>query len=156
NVPMSDGKVSDDHRIARQAPTIKELAEKGARVIVLSHFGRPKGTVVPSMSLKPVAPVLAEEIGRKVGFAEDCVGEKAEKAVAALKDGEVLLLENTRFHAEEEKNDPAFAKKLAALGDLFVDDAFSVAHRAHASNVGIAAILPAYAGRTMAAELAYL
>jgi phosphoglycerate kinase len=156
NVPMQDGKVTGDHRIAQQAPTIKELAEKGARVIVLSHFDRPEGKVVPALSLKPLAPLLAEAIGRRVSFAEDCVGQKAESAVKALKDGEVLLLENTRFHEGEEKNDPAFVRALAALGDIFVNDAFSAAHRAHASTAGLASQLPAYAGRTMEYELRYL
>src|SRR5271168_2846186 len=120
NVPMADGKVTDTLRIVRQAPTIRELAEKGARVIVLSHFDRPKGKVVPSMSLKPLAEPLAEAIGRPVAFAEDCIGPVAESAVAALKDGQVLLLENTRFHKGEEENDPAMASQLAALGDIFV------------------------------------
>ena len=156
NVPMADGKVTDMLRIKRQAPTIRELAEKGARVIVLSHFDRPKGKVVPSMSLKPVTPALAAEIGRPVAFAEDCVGPIAEQAVAALKDGEVLLLENTRFHAGEEKNDPDFSKQLASLGDIFVNDAFSAAHRAHASTAGIAKLLPSVAGRAMEEELRHL
>jgi len=156
NVPMADGKVTDMLRIKRQAPTIRELAEKGARVIVLSHFDRPKGKVVPSMSLKPVTPALAAEIGRPVAFAEDCVGPTAEQAVAALKDGEVLLLENTRFHAGEEKNDPDFSKQLASLGDIFVNDAFSAAHRAHASTAGIAKLLPSVAGRAMEEELRHL
>jgi phosphoglycerate kinase len=156
NVPMADGKVTDALRIERQAPTIQELAEKGARVIVLSHFDRPKGKVVPSMSLRPVAPALAEEIDRPVIFAADCVGPVAEAAVAALQDGQVLLLENTRFHPGEEKNDPAFARQLAALGDIFVNDAFSAAHRAHASTAGIAKLLPSVAGRAMEAELRHL
>src|ERR1700744_5630200 len=156
NVPMADGKVTDTLRIVRQAPTIKELAEKGARVIVLSHFDRPKGKVVPSMSLKPLAEPLAREIGRPVAFADDCIGPKAESAVAALKDGQVLLLENTRFHKGEEENDPAMAKALATLGDIFVNDAFSAAHRAHASTAGIAEYLPAYAGRAMGEELSHL
>ena len=156
NVPMADGKPMDDFRIARQAPTIRELAEKGARVIVLSHFGRPKGKVVPSMSLAPVVGPLAEAIGRPVAFAPDCVGPETEKAVKSLKDGQVLLLENTRFHPGEEKNDPAFAHQLAALGDIFVNDAFSAAHRAHASTAGIAQLLPAYAGRAMEEELRHL
>src|SRR3954470_15550262 len=121
NVPMADGKVTDATRIDRQAPTIRELAEKGARVIVLSHFDRPKGKVVPSMSLRPVAEPLAKAVGRPVAFADDCVGEVAKAAVAKLKDGDVLLLENTRFHGGEEKNDPAFAKQIAELGDLFVN-----------------------------------
>src|SRR3954471_756782 len=122
NVPMADGKVTDATRIERQAPTIRELAEKGPRFIVLSHFDRPKGKVVPSMSLKPVAEPLAKAVGQPVAFAQDCVGEQAQAAVAALKDGDVLLLENTRFHKGEEENDRAMAKQLAALGDLFVND----------------------------------
>jgi phosphoglycerate kinase len=156
NVPMADGKVTDTLRIVRQAPTIRELAEKGARVIVLSHFDRPKGKAVPSMSLKPLAEPLAREIGRPVAFAEDCIGPKAESAVAALKDGQVLLLENTRFHKGEEENDPAMARQLAALGDIFVNDAFSAAHRAHASTEGVARLLPNAAGRSMQAELTHL
>jgi phosphoglycerate kinase len=156
NVPMKDGRASDMLRIERTAPTIRELAEKGARVIVLSHFDRPKGKIVPSMSLKPVSFALAYGIGRHVAFAEDCVGPVAEKAVAALKDGEVLLLENTRFHAGEEKNDPAFAKQIAALGDIFINDAFSAAHRAHATTEGITHFLPSAAGRAMQAELSHL
>jgi phosphoglycerate kinase len=156
NVPMSDGKVTDATRIERQAPTIRELAEKGARVVVLSHFDRPKGKVVPSMSLAPVAAPLAQHVGRAVAFAADTVGEQAQKAVAGLKDGEIVLLENTRFHAEEEKNDEGFAKKIAALGDIFVNDAFSSAHRAHASTEGVARLLPSVAGRSMQAELEHL
>ena len=156
NVPMADGKVTDRLRLVRQAPTIRELSDKGAKVIVLSHFDRPKGKVVPSMSLKPVAKPLAEEIGRPVAFASDCVGVKAEDAVAALKDGQVLLLENTRFHPEEEKNDRGFAIELAKLGDIFVNDAFSAAHRAHASTAGIAEHLPSAAGRAMEEELRHL
>jgi len=156
NVPVKDGVVTDSLRIVRQAPTIRELAEKGARVIVLSHFERPKGKVVPSMSLRPVAPVLAGAIGRPVAFADDCIGEAAKAAVARLKDGEVLLLENTRFHAGEEKNDPEFAKGIAALGDIFVNDAFSAAHRAHATTEGCAHFLPCAAGRSMQAELTHL
>ena len=156
NVPMADGKVTDTLRIVRQSPTIRELAEKGARVIVLSHFDRPKGKEVPSMSLKPLAEPLAKEIGRAVAFAEDCIGPQAESAVAALKDGQVLLLENTRFHKGEEDNDPAMARGLAALGDIFVNDAFSAAHRAHASTEGVARLLPNAAGRSMQAELNHL
>jgi phosphoglycerate kinase len=148
--------VSDTLRIERQAPTIRELAEKGARVIVLSHFDRPNGKVVPSMSLKPIAPALAAALKRPVAVAEDCMGEKAQAAVAAMKDGEVLLLENTRFHPGEEKNDPPFGRALAALGDLYVNDAFSAAHRAHASTEGIAHLLPSAAGRAMQAELTNL
>jgi phosphoglycerate kinase len=156
NVPVADGKVTDDTRIVRQAPTIKELAQKGARVIVLSHFGRPKGKVVPSMSLKVLQAPLAQAVGRAVAFAEDCIGPKAQAAVAALKDGDVLLLENTRFHKGEEENDPAMSKALAALGDIFVNDAFSAAHRAHASTEGVARLLPNAAGRSMQAELTHL
>ena len=153
NVPLKDGVVTDATRIARQAPTIRDLADKGAKVIVLSHFDRPKGKVVPSMSLKPVVAPLAKAVGRDVAFAEDCVGEKAEAAVKAMKDGDVLLLENTRFHAGEAKNDPAFVAALARLGDIYVNDAFSAAHRANASTEGLAHKLPAYAGRAMQAEL---
>jgi phosphoglycerate kinase len=156
NVPMADGKVTDATRIERQAPTIRELAEKGARVVVLSHFDRPKGKVVPSMSLAPVAEPLASHVGRAVAFAADTVGEAAQKAVAALKDGDVLLLENTRFHAGEEKNELGFSKAIAALGDIFVNDAFSSAHRAHASTEGVARLLPSVAGRSMQAELEHL
>lgn len=156
NVPMKDGKVTDATRITRQAPTIRELAEKGARVIVLSHFGRPKGKKVPEMSLRLIAAPLSQAVGRPVAFAGDCIGEVAKKAVAALKDGDVLLLENTRFHAGEEKNDIAFAKELAALGDVFVNDAFSSAHRAHASTEKLAHLLPAAAGRSMQEELEHL
>jgi phosphoglycerate kinase len=156
NVPVADGKVTDATRIERQAPTIRELAEKGAKVIVLSHFDRPKGKVVPSMSLKVLVEPLSKAVGRKVAFADDCIGPKAEAAVAALKDGEVLLLENTRFHKGEEDNDPAMAKQLAALGDIFVNDAFSAAHRAHASTEGVARLLPNAAGRSMQAELTHL
>jgi phosphoglycerate kinase len=156
NVPMSDGKVVDSLRLERQAPTVQELAEKGARVIVLSHFGRPKGKRVESMSLAPVAPALAKAIGRPVAFADDCVGEPAQQAVARLRNGDVLLLENVRFHAGEEANDPDFAKAVAALGDVFVNDAFSAAHRAHATTEGVAHLLPSAAGRAMQAELEHL
>jgi len=156
NVPLKDGVVTDATRIERQAPTIRELAEKGAKVIILSHFDRPKGKVVPSMSLKPIVAPLAKTIGRDVAFAEDCVGEKAETAVKAMKNGDVLLLENTRFHAGEEKNDPDFTKQIAALGDVFVNDAFSAAHRAHATTAGLAYLLPSAAGRSMEQELTHL
>jgi phosphoglycerate kinase len=156
NVPVKDGVVTDRLRIERQAPTIKELAARGARVIVLSHFDRPKGKVVPSMSLKPIAPALSEAIGLPVAFAEDCIGETAQSAVASLRDGDVLLLENTRFHAGEEKNDPDFARAVAALGDIFVNDAFSAVHRAHATTEGLAHLLPSAAGRAMEAELSHL
>ncbi|MBE1723683.1 phosphoglycerate kinase [Bombella apis] len=153
NVPMHEGAITDTTRIERVLPTIRELTEKGAKVILLSHFDRPKGKVVPEMSLAPVGKRLSELLGRPVAFAADCVGPKAKEAVDALKDGGVLLLENTRFHAEEEKNDPEFSKALAANGDIYVDDAFSAAHRAHASTEGVAHLLPAYAGRLMEAEL---
>ncbi|HVV28810.1 MAG TPA: phosphoglycerate kinase [Rhizomicrobium sp.] len=156
NVPVKDGIVTDATRIARQAPTIRELAEKGARVIVLSHFDRPKGKVVPSMSLKALVAPLAQAVDRPVAFAEDCIGPVAEAAVARLEDGGVLLLENTRFHAGEEQNDPGMARQLAALGDIFVNDAFSAAHRAHASTDGVARLLPNAAGRSMQAELTHL
>ena len=156
NVPLKNGVVTDATRITRQAPTIRELADKGARVILLSHFDRPKGKVVPSMSLKPVVAPLSRAIGRGVAFAEDCVGPKAESAVNALKEGEVLLLENTRFHAGEEKNDPDFAEEVASLGDIFVNDAFSAAHRAHATTAALAYLLPSAAGRAMEDELTHL
>src|SRR5262245_27840907 len=144
NVPTENGKVTDVTRIERVAPTIREIADKGGKVILLAHFGRPKGHD-PKESLKPVAATVAHVIGRPVAFADDCVGEAAEKAVAALKNGNILCLENTRFHKEEEKNDAAFVAKLAALGDVYVNDAFSAAHRAHASTEGLAHKLPAYA-----------
>jgi len=153
NVPVRDGKITDLTRIERLTPTIRELADKGAKVIVCSHFDRPKGKRVPEMSLAPVAAALGQVLGRPVRFAEDCVGVVAEQAVERLSLGEVLVLENTRFHAEEEKNDPAFAAQLAKLADIFVNDAFSAAHRAHASTEGVAHVLPAYAGRLMQAEL---
>ena len=153
NVPMEDGAVSDDTRIRAVVPTIRELADKGARVILLSHFGRPKGKRDLSQSLKPVLPALATALVRDVAFSEDCVGPQAEEAVAALPEGGVLLMENTRFHPGEEENDPAFAKLLAKNGDFYVNDAFSVAHRANASTEALAHVLPAYAGRAMQAEL---
>ena len=156
NVPVADGKVTDATRIERQAPTIRDLAAAGARVVVLSHFDRPKGKVVPSMSLKVLVEPLSKAVGRPVAFAEDCIGPKAQAAVAALKDGDVLLLENTRFHKGEEDNDPAMARELAALGDIYVNDAFSAAHRAHASTEGVARLLPNAAGRSMQAELSHL
>jgi phosphoglycerate kinase len=152
NVPMENGKVSDATRLQRIAPTITEIAGKGGKVILLAHFGRPKGRD-PKDSLKPVAHELAHILGRPVGFADDCVGDVAEKAVVAMKDGDILCLENTRFHKEEEKNDPDFVAALAKLGDIYVNDAFSAAHRAHASTEGLGHKLPAYAGRTMQAEL---
>lgn len=152
NVPMENGKVSDLTRLERIVPTLTDLAAGGAKVIVLAHFGRPKG-VDPSQSLKAVVPALADVLKRPVAFASDCVGEVAEKAVAAIKPGEILVLENTRFHKGEEKNEPDFVKALAANGDIWVADAFSAAHRAHASTEGLGHILPAFAGRTMQAEL---
>lgn len=153
NVPMADGKVSDTTRIEAVAPTITELADKGARVALLAHFGRPKGERNAAMSLAQVTDALAAVIGRPVAFAEDCIGDSAAAALAELPEGGVLVLENTRFHKGEEKNDPAFVAELAALGDVYVNDAFSAAHRAHASTEGLAHKLPAYAGRAMAAEL---
>ena len=154
NVPMKDGEVADATRIERSVPTVKELLDKGAKVVVLAHFGRPKGKREPSMSLAPLAQPLGQALGGiEVRFAEDCIGEPAQRAVEALRPGEVLLLENLRFHAGEEKNDPAFADQLARLGDLYVDDAFSAAHRAHASITGLAERLPAAAGRLMQAEV---
>jgi phosphoglycerate kinase len=154
NVPMKDGKVSDATRIDRLAPTIRELADKGAKVVVLSHFGRPKGKRDASMSLAPLAVPLGRALGgKKVRFAEDCIGAAAERTVAALQPGDVALLENLRFHPEEEANDGGFAKQLASLGELYVNDAFSCAHRAHASTEAIARLLPHAAGRLMQAEL---
>jgi phosphoglycerate kinase len=152
NLPMENGKVTDTTRIDRILPTIREMSAKGAKVILLAHFGRPRG-VDEKNSLKQVVPALAHALGQPVTFVPDCIGEDVARAVAAAKNGEVLLLENTRFHAGDEKNDPAFVKALAANGDLFVNDAFSAAHRAHASTEGLAHVLPAFAGRTMQAEL---
>jgi phosphoglycerate kinase len=156
NVPMQGGEVSDVTRLERLAPTIIELADKGARVIILSHFDRPAGQVVPSMSLMPIAAALSQVLGRKVAFAQDCIGPDAARAIETMVAGDILVLENTRFHAGEEENDPAFAAELARLGDIYVNDAFSAAHRAHGSTEGVAHLLPAYAGRLMAAELAAL
>jgi phosphoglycerate kinase len=154
NVPMEDGRVTDATRIERSVPTVKELLGKDAKVIVLAHFGRPKGKRESSMSLVPLARPLGEALGGiKIAFAEDCIGEAAQRAVGALRPGEVVLLENLRFHAGEEKNEPAFADALASLGELYVDDAFSAAHRAHASITGLAERLPAAAGRLMQAEV---
>jgi len=153
NVPMKGGKVTDATRIERAAPTLAELAAKGAKVIVLSHFGRPDGKRVPEMSLKPLVGPLSKALGKPVAFAEDCIGPLAEDAVRVLKPGEVLLLENLRYHKEEEKNDAGFIDKLSVLGDAYVNDAFSAAHRAHASTEGLANRLPAAAGRLMQAEL---
>src|SRR5690242_4646656 len=153
NVPVRDGKITDLTRLERLTPTIRELVGKGARVIVCSHFDRPKGKRVPEMSLAPVATALGEVLGQRVRFAEDCVGIAAEQAEERMARGEVLVLENTRYHAEEEKNDPGFAAGMAKLADIYVNDAFSAAHRAHASTEGVAHLLPSYAGRLMQAEL---
>jgi phosphoglycerate kinase len=154
NVPIRDGKVTDTTRLDRLAPTFDELARRGARVIVLSHFGRPKGKPSKEFSLEPVAAALARSLGgRKVRFAHDCVGPEATAVAEGLRDGEVAVLENLRFEPGEEANDSAFARKLAALGELYVDDAFSCAHRAHASVEALARLLPAAAGRLMEAEL---
>jgi len=153
NVPMENGKVSDLTRIERVAPTILELSDKGAKVVLLAHFGRPKDGPDPALSLEPIARAASDVIGRPVAFVSDCIGEKAQGAIFSLNPGDILLLENTRFYKAEEKNDPEFTKKLAADGDIFVNDAFSAAHRAHSSTEGLAHLLPAYAGRTMQAEL---
>ncbi len=154
NVPMKDGAITDTTRIDRTVPTLTELAGRRARVVVTSHLGRPKGQVLAAMSMRPVAAALAAALGREVPFAGDCVGEAAGKIVAAMADGDIVVLENLRFHPQEEKNDADFAARLATLGDLYVSDAFSCAHRAHASTVGVARLLPpAAAGRLMQAEL---
>jgi len=153
NVPMKDGRVTDTTRIERAMPTVRELADAGARVIILCHFGRPKGKVVPEMSLAPVAAAVAETLGRPVAFASDCTGTSAAETVAALNDGDIAMLENLRFDAGEEGNNPALADALAGHGDIFVNDAFSAAHRAHASVVGLAERMPAAAGRLMQQEL---
>ncbi|MBK1696733.1 phosphoglycerate kinase [Rhodovibrio salinarum] len=157
NVPMKDGQVTDASRIQRAARTIRELTDRKAKVVLLSHFGRPKGERVPEMSLKPTVPPLQEALdGLPVGFADDCVGAPAEQAVAGLEPGQVVLLENLRYHKEEEKDDPAFADQLAKLGDLYLNDAFSAAHRAHASVHALAKRLPSGAGRLMQEELEHL
>ena len=153
NVPVKDGKVTDATRIERVAPTILELSEKGAKVILLAHFGRPKDGPSPDLSLGLIVPAVEEVLDHAVLFASDCIGAPASDAVAKMNNGDILLLENTRFHKEEEKNDAAFTKALAANGDIYVNDAFSAAHRAHSSTEGLARLLPAYAGRTMQAEL---
>ncbi len=155
NVPLAKGAIADDARIKAAIPTLGHLAERGAMVIVMSHLGRPKG-VDPSLSLRPVAAALSKQLGREVQFAEDCVGEAASGAVGRMKAGHILLLENVRFHPEDEANDPEFARRLAAFGEIFVNDAFAASHRAHASVVGVAEHLPAYAGELMLAELAAL
>jgi phosphoglycerate kinase len=153
NVPTENGKVTDKTRIERVASTITEIADKGGKVILLAHFGRPKGGPDEANSLRPVAAAVAEVVKRPVGFAADCMGKVAEDAIAKMKNGDILLLENTRFYKGEEKNDPAIVEGLAKLGDVYVNDAFSAAHRAHASTEGVAHKLPAYAGRAMQAEL---
>ncbi len=153
NVPMEDGRVTDDTRLQAAKPTVDKLRSGGAKVILLAHFDRPKGKVVPSMSLRPIVEPLAKVLGVPVAFADDCIGQKARDAVNAMQPGDVLLLENVRFHAGEEANDRAFADGLAANGDVFVNDAFSAAHRAHASTEALARRLPAYAGEQMRLEL---
>jgi phosphoglycerate kinase len=153
NVPVTDGKVSDTTRIERVAPTISELSGKGAKVILLAHFGRPKGEPVADQSLSLIAPAVEEVLDQRVAFASDCIGTPAADAIAKMENGDILLLENTRFHKGEEKNDATFTAELAKNGDIYVNDAFSAAHRAHASTEGLAHHLPAYAGRTMQAEL---
>jgi phosphoglycerate kinase len=155
NVPVQDGRVSDATRLMSVVPTLATLADRGAVVLVLSHFGRPKGAD-PKLSLKPIAAALGNVLGREVGFVADCAGPEAEAAVAALAPGQIAVLENTRFHAGEEANDPALAAAMARLGDTYVNDAFSASHRAHASTEGLAHRLPAYAGRAMQAELSAL
>ena len=153
NVPVRGGKITDLTRIERLTPTIRELVSKGAKVIVCSHFDRPKGRRVPEMSLAPMAIALGEVLRQRVRCAEDCIGLAAEQAIDRMQKGDVLVLENTRYYAEEEKNDPTFAAALAKLADIYVNDAFSAAHRAHASTEGVAHKMPAYAGRLMQAEL---
>jgi phosphoglycerate kinase len=156
NVPMEEGRVTDDTRLRAAAPTISELADKGAIVLVLAHFGRPKGEHNPDMSLALVTSAFRDVLGREVRFIGDCCGQQAEDAVAQLGPGDIALLENTRFHKGEEKNDPALARAIAKLGELYVNDAFSAAHRAHVSTEALAHLLPAYAGRSMEAELVAL
>jgi phosphoglycerate kinase len=153
NVPTENGRVTDKTRIERVAETMKEIADKGGKVILLAHFGRPKGGPDEANSLRPVAEAVAEVIGRPVGFVGDCIGEMAADAIGTMRNGDILLLENTRFHKGEEKNDPAHVEELAKLGDIYVNDAFSAAHRAHATTEGLARKLPAHAGRAMQKEL---
>ncbi len=155
NVPMSDGRVTDATRLDRVVPGLRDLAGRGAKVIVLSHFGRPKG-VEASLSLQPIAVAMAKALGAPVAFGQDCVGARASTVVAGMRPGDVALLENLRFHKGEEKNDPAFAAELAALADIYVDDAFSCAHRAHASTEGVTHLLPSYAGPLMMEEIGAL
>src|SRR3990172_1423629 len=151
NVPMQDGQVSDMTRITRLLPTIRELSAQGGKVVLLSHFGRPKGKDA-SLSLAPVGKALGAALGKNIPFVEDCIGAACSAAIAKMQEGDILLLENVRFYAEEEKDDRGFAEKIAALGEVYVDDAFSAAHRAHATTHGIARLLPAYARRMMEAE----
>ncbi len=153
NVPMQDGRVTDSTRIDRTVPTLNELSNRGAKVIVISHFGRPKGRVIPEMSLAPVAKALAQSCGLPVTFATDTVGEHAKMTIAAMQEGDIVMLENLRFHAGEEANDKDFTVKLSHLGDLYVSDAFSCSHRAHASTEGLAHLLPSAAGRLMQVEV---
>jgi phosphoglycerate kinase len=153
NVPIKDGTVSDATRLERLVPGLAELAQRGARVIVISHFGRPRAGRDPHLSLTPVASKLGELLGRSVAFAADCIGEPAERTVAALPPGGIAVLENLRFHKGEEQNDLAFARRLAALGDIYVNDAFSAAHRAHASTAALAGLLPSYAGPLLLEEI---
>jgi phosphoglycerate kinase len=156
NVPVQNGEVTDATRLERVLPGLKDLSGRGARVVVISHFGRPKGGPDPQFSLRPVADKLSKLVGRRVSFAPDCIGEVAEKVIASLQPGDIAVLENLRFHKGEEKNDLAFARALAKLGDIFVDDAFSTAHRAHASTEAIARLLPSYAGPLLMEEVAAL
>ena len=153
NVPVKAGEITDLTRIERLLPTIRELADKGGRVIVVSHFDRPKGKIVPEMSLGPISTALGQQLGHDVRFVPDCIGQVAADAVAGMKDGDVVVLENTRFHAGEEENDPVLSQNLAVLADVYVNDAFSAAHRAHASTEGVAHLLPSFAGRLMEIEL---
>ena len=153
NVPMSEGAITDDTRLRAAVPTLLELADKGAKVLILAHFGRPKGRKTPELSLSLVTRALGHVLGRQVQFIPDCAGEAAAAGIAVMRGGDIAILENTRFHAGEEKNDPALSKAMAALGDLYVNDAFSAAHRAHCSTEGIAHLLPAFAGRAMEKEL---
>jgi len=155
NVPMQNGQVSDMTRITRLLPTIREIASKGGKVVLLSHFGRPKGKDA-SLSLESIGKAISQALGKPVAFANDCIGDVPKAAIAGMKAGDVLLLENVRFYPEEEKDDVAFARKIAALGDIYVNDAFSAAHRAHATTHGLAKLLPSYAGRLMEAELSAL
>ncbi len=156
NVPCKEGKITNDKRIRATIPTLKHIIDQGGRLIITSHLGRPKSNPDPKTSLKPVCERLAQLLGKEVKFAADCISDEAKQMAMALKDGEVLLLENVRFYPEEEKNDPAFAKKLAAMGEIYVNDAFGTAHRAHATTAGLADYLPAYAGFLMDKEITYL